>query len=121
VDRERGDKLYTHIQADQRSDFRLKIIESKYRGPEDPALVAPKGLLFNSHWHVAEHPEIGPKEFELSFQTPGIVGCLFLDTSFGQAKEVCHAASKGNSDGQLSDDNSKQVFVYRKNQKAIAG
>jgi hypothetical protein len=26
----------------------------------------------------------------------GIVGCLFLDTSFGQAKEVCHAASKGN-------------------------
>jgi hypothetical protein len=40
-------------------------------GPEGPALVAPKGLLFNSHWHVAEHPEMGPKEFELSLQTPG--------------------------------------------------
>ena len=24
----------------------------------------------------------------------GIVGCLFLDTCFGQAKEVCQAASK---------------------------
>jgi len=26
----------------------------------------------------------------------GIVGCLFLDTCFGQAKEVCQTASKGN-------------------------
>jgi hypothetical protein len=40
-------------------------LESKYPGPEGPALVAPKGLLFNSHWHLAEHPEMGPKEFEL--------------------------------------------------------
>lgn len=25
----------------------------------------------------------------------GIDGCLFLDTCFGQAKEVCQAASRG--------------------------
>jgi hypothetical protein len=30
---------------------------SKYPGPEGPALIAPKGLLFNSHWHVAEQAE----------------------------------------------------------------
>ena len=43
----------------------------------------------------------------------GIVGCLFLDTSFGQAKEP-PGGEQNQFDGQLNDDYSIEVLVYRK-------
>ena len=49
----------------------------------------------------------------------GIVGCLFLDTSFGQAKEL-PGGEQRQFDGQLNDDSSIEVLVYRKNQLLFA-
>ena len=43
----------------------------------------------------------------------GIVGCLFLDTCFGQAKEPPGGEQRG-FDGQLNDNYSIEVLVYRK-------
>jgi hypothetical protein len=38
----------------------------------------------------------GAAEQRKGARRAGIVGCLFPDTCFRQAKEVCQAASKGN-------------------------
>ena len=48
----------------------------------------------------------------------GIVGCLFLDTCFGQAKEP-PGGEQRQFDGQLNDDYSIEVLVYRKSRNFL--
>ena len=50
-----------------KSFFLLINLPKQISGSRGPGIGSPsKGLLFNSHWHVAEHHEIGRiKEFEL--------------------------------------------------------
>jgi hypothetical protein len=66
----------TNCLAEYKEHTNRKSFLSEYPGPGGQALLAPKGLLFNSHWHVAEHPEMGRIRSlnclsEVSFQTPG--------------------------------------------------
>ena len=52
---------------------------------------------------------------ETSASRVGIVGCLY--TCFGQAKEVCQAASKGTLMGNRMMITAFEVLVYRKSHK----
>ena len=79
-------------------------ISPTWRGMRTPAV--PHSLSLNSaagggtrrqtSLSVSEFLASATGEQHQGVRRAGIVGCLFLDTCFGQAKEVCQAASKGN-------------------------